>query len=386
MKSNTKIIISSIILILVMILIISIFYRFRSKPYPSESITEQQMLVSQIEEINRKLRETDGDIKEIFISHMDPKPSNIEDKITTLSIGDKAKDYLRELISTEESIEYEDMVRRVMQKDDEILMLRRELSRLSSMLPQPDIVQRGDNHYDLAMRFLTDQKGLPPREAQRLVERVALLEHLIPGFIVYHFYDGFDYGTSVIQGDAEQSPNYVRERFFNKLIKEKNEAIEKHAELYEELQELNVRKTILQDQIAVLHEERSGLLTTLDQIRLLGTEKDIMLSSLYFYAGTVSDLRNNGIISVPLFGRPKLRDINPIMNSFTTFDLDKAERIIIEAKDLNIDRINRIHILPDIYEQGKDYKINLAPDKSVFEIIILDKDRFKLERLIIAIQ
>lgn len=374
------------IALITIIIIILLALSFRGIKHEDEDILEQKLLVSQIENLNKQLSETEEDLKRVITRYAGEDPSVFEKEISMLELSREAQEYLNEMLRKEKGIAYEDILEQVMDKDDQLSRLRQERDRLLSMLPEPDIVEEGDNHYDLAMRYLIERHDLSAAEAQRLVERVALFEHLLPGFIVYHFYDGNDYGTSVLQGTASQSPNFIRERFINQIIKEKTEAIEIQQRLVIELHELDIRKNMLLSQISTLEKERREMLETLDQISLISKEKEIMLSSLYYYAGTVSNLREAGIINVSIFGKPSLRDIDQISEDFRTIDLTMADRIIIEARELGIDKIQRIHILPDLYEQGRDFNLNLAPDGSVFEINILNKNRMKLEKIIIAVQ
>ncbi len=379
MRTEIKIIAISITLIL------TGFIFSCCKKTESEAISEQQKLVQQIESLNQELAETEEDLKRVITRYSKDDPELFKSEVSQLELTPEAQEFLNEKLKKEEGITYEEIIEQVMLKDKELSSLKRERDRLLSMLPQPDVVEEGDNHYDLAMRFLIDKQGLSPEDARKLVERVALFDHLLPGFIVYHFYDGTEYGSSVLQGTASQSPNFIKERFVNKLIKERNEAIDMQKELTAELQELEIRKNMLTSQIASLETERKEILETLDQITLVSQEKDIMLSSLYYYAGPVSKLKEDGIISVSIFGKPSLKNVD-IIEKYQTIDLDMAGKIIIEAGELGMEKVQRINILPDLFEQGKDFSINLAPDGSVFEISILNKKRLKLEKIIIAVQ
>lgn len=374
-------------LIILIAIIAVLLIIFRVKPPESEHphISEQQQLVQQIETLNQKLSQTEDDLRRVITRYSKEDPQLFHDELSHLQLTQEAQDFLSQMLEKEEGISYEEIVQQVIDRDREISALRRERERLLALLPQPDIVEEGDNHYDLAMRFLIERQDLSPSEAQKFLERVALFDHLLPGFVVYHFFDGIDYGTSVLQGTAKQSPNFIKERFMNQLIREKNEAIEMQKQLANELQELEIRKNMLYSQISALETERQNILEALDQISLLSKEQDIMLSSLYYYAGSVSKLKDDGIISVSIFGKPSLKNIE-IIEDFKLIDLDMADRIIINAEEIGIKRIQRIHVLPDLFEQGKDFTINLAPDGSVFEICVLNKKRLKLEKIIIAVQ
>ncbi len=379
MKINAR------ITLILMMLAFLLFTLSCQKKEESEEISEQQRLVQQIESLNQELAGKEEDLRRVVTKYSKDDPETAREEITRLALTPEAEAFLSDKLQKEEGISYEEIIEQVMQKDRELSSLRQERDELLSRLPQPDTVEPGDNHYDLAMRFLIERQGLPPSDAQKLVERVALFDHLLPGFTVYHFYDGTDYGSSVLQGTATQSPNYIKERFVNQLTKERNEAIEMQKQLSMENHELEIRKSMLTSQIESLETEREQILQTLDQITLVSQEKDIMLSSLYYYPGSVSGLKEKGIIGVSIFGKPSLKNID-IIDKYQTLDLDMADRIIIEASELGIKKIQRIHILPDLFEQGKDYNINLAPDGSVFEISLLNKKRFKMEKIIIAVQ
>lgn len=77
------------------------------------------------------------------------------------------------------------------------------------------------------------EKKLEKKRAMELVERTALFDELVPGFKVWNFYTGDEYGTSVTQGTARISPNTLIRSAKKKLVDARDEAISERDQLGE---------------------------------------------------------------------------------------------------------------------------------------------------------
>jgi len=98
-------------------------------------------------------------------------------------------------------------LKEIIQKNDEISSLKEEIFKIQQQLPKPYDVKKGDSHYKVCLKYLTEVEKLPKDKADELIDKVRLIEELLPGFQVWLFYKDNTFGTFVTQGKAKISPN-----------------------------------------------------------------------------------------------------------------------------------------------------------------------------------
>ena len=276
--------------------------------------------------------------------------------------------------------------------DQEIKDLRGEIDLLREQLPKPVVVQSGDNHFDLSMSFLMDQKGLSAEEAQRLTERSNLLEYLLPGFEVWLFYDGGVFGTFVTQGTAEQSPNQIKRYYKTKLINERDKARQEATDLSTEVDGLEARKAELLGQLTELESMRDMLNQQVNQLTNQNTQlteqnsdKERRLNSIFFHIGSYKQLKQDGIVGRVLLGKPQLKNFNAVKFN-NTMDLRDSDAMNITAEQAGLEKINRIYVMPRSFVKDVDYKIDYGPDGSSAVMYIVNPEKFRMSRVLLAVR
>lgn len=100
-----------------------------------------------------------------------------------------------------------------------------KMKEFEQYLGAPVIARKGESHADLARRYLLEQTGLPPREAEEVLRRTALDWEIEPGNQVFNLYHNGILLTSVTQGSARRAPvmvQWARRR----AVQKKREALE----------------------------------------------------------------------------------------------------------------------------------------------------------------
>jgi hypothetical protein len=117
---------------------------------------------------------------------------------------------LEDMLRQEQDVSYQGLLKRIIERDDEIAKLHEEVDKLQRVLPKPYDVKRGDNHYKICFKYLTDVEKVPKDSTDKLIDRVALIDELVPGFQIWLYFKDGVFGTFVTQGKARISPNTFR--------------------------------------------------------------------------------------------------------------------------------------------------------------------------------
>jgi len=91
----------------------------------------------------------------------------------------------------------------------------RALEKLTSAMPPPHCVRRGENHYTLSINYLTNTCGMSRGTADSIVSRTELVGDIIEGFNIWFHYEDERFSTFVTQGSARVSP-----AVFAKIVKQ----------------------------------------------------------------------------------------------------------------------------------------------------------------------
>jgi len=131
---------------------------------------------------------------------------------TSLGLSAAQEEKLVSLIEEEKDVTYKGMLQELLESEKKIFDLKEEISDIQSRLPKPYVVQKGDQHWKVCVNYLKDVEGVSNADAKKLVERVALIDEMIPGFYIWLYYnkDTNTFGTFVTQGEAKVNPNRVR--------------------------------------------------------------------------------------------------------------------------------------------------------------------------------
>lgn len=185
-----------------------------------------------VDEINEKQRdifEKSGEVSTMMREVQKRYPDQKITFDTSLGLSKEQEDQLVSLISQEKDVTFKGLLEKIVSDKKEISNLQEEIKKVQEQLPKPYAVKRGDSHRKVAMSYLTDIEGLDKKTAQELVDQVALVDEMVPGFNIWLYYnkDSKVFGTFVTQGSAKVNPNKIR----YSIRKEKlQEAFEKGVE------------------------------------------------------------------------------------------------------------------------------------------------------------
>ncbi len=356
-------------------------------------VEKMQKMAAKIDQLDGQLKQKEDAYRKILTQYGLKGDKQLTDQQwQMLSLTPEQRKMLQDRLNKEKDSSYKAILQEVLDKDEEIKDLRKQIDTLREQLPKPVIVKQGDNHYDLCMRYLVDQKGLTRKDAQKLIERVNLLDYLIPGFEVWLFYDGGTFGTFVTQGTANQSPNQIKKYYKTKLINERDKARQEASQLKDDVNELEARKTELTKQLAELERAKAelnsqvqNLNTRNEKLSTQNIEKERRLNSVFYHVDNYKALKEKKIVGRFLFGRPQLKNFNAVIFD-KSVDLRQSDSITISAADAGVKQIHAIYIMPRSFVKDKDYKIDLAPDKLTAVIYIINPGKFQMSRVLFAIR
>ncbi len=176
-----------------------------------DNIQDFQTLVQKIDEKNQDINSKQNDITELIRKYNQTVP---EGKRVDIVFGDtaqgmniKQKQLIEDMLKQEKDVTWTGLLKEVIQKNDEIASLKEEVFKSQQRLPKPYDVKRGDTHVKVCYKYLTEVEKLDKNKADELIDKVRLIEELLPGFQVWLYYKDNTFGTFVTQGKAKISPN-----------------------------------------------------------------------------------------------------------------------------------------------------------------------------------
>ncbi len=361
--------------------------------FEKQQVKKMEQMAMKIDKLSDELKQKEDAYKQLLAEYgLKGDKKLTPEQMKMLSLTPEQRAYLKKRLAQEKDSSYSAMIQEILNKDEEIKQLRKEIEDLKEKLPKPYTVQPGDNHYDICMRFLTEQKGLSPEEAQKLVERVNLLDYLLPGFEVYLFYNDGVFGTFVTQGTANMSPNQIKKYYKTKLINERDKARQEAEKLSAEVKDLEARKAELLRQVKELEQVKANMEAQIQELttqnKTLSQEnlkKEKMLNAVYYHVDNYKALKKKGIVGRFLFGRPKLKKFNAVKFEKIA-DLREVDSITVSAEDAGLSKISAIYVMPSQFVKDKDYQIKVSPDKKSATIFLINPDKFRMSKVLIALR
>jgi outer membrane murein-binding lipoprotein Lpp len=276
-------------------------------------------------------------------------------------------------------------------KDSEINRLNEENARIQRGLPSSYVVQPGDNHWQIGYDYLTTKRGASPEEAKRMLANAYLLDPLLVGFKVWNFMDEGQYGSFVLQGSAKACPGSLIRVDTKKMAEEKLKLENEIAKLKEEIEKQSME---CKAKIEELEKEREELKSQIDSLNqqvanLQGqnTDLDSRLNSVYYLADTKKNLKANGKIKGTFLGLSGMR-IKDV--SFADFqgrvDLRETDAIELSAEDFNLSAIKKVGLLPKHMKEDIDYRVEIAGDGQSASVVLRNKDKFHLARIVLYVK
>ena len=243
--------------------------------FEKQQVKKMEQMAMKIDKLNDQLKQKEDAYRQLLSEYgLKGDKKLTPEQMRMLALTPEQRSYLKKRLAQEKDSSYSAIIQEILKKDDEIKQLRKEIQDLKDKLPKPYTVKAGDNHFDICMRYLTEQKGLSPEEAQKLIERVNLLDYLLPGFQVYLFYNDGVFGTFVTQGTANMSPNQIKRYYKTKLINERDKARQAAEKLSADVKDLEARKAELLNQLKELEQLKADMQQQISNL----TEKNQNLS------------------------------------------------------------------------------------------------------------
>jgi hypothetical protein len=368
-------------LLVLVLLVMGYFLFFKGE---SDSGPEGYAQIRQMKEMTQKVQEMESGVKEkedeIFSLMDEYKEKTGEDSlgVNALNLNENEKQILQQRIKDEKDVSLKSLLKEILEKNNEIRELKGKIAEIEALLPKPHIVQKGENHYQVAMDFLLNEKKVEKKRAMELVERTALFDELVPGFKVWNFYTGDAYGSSVTQGTANISPNTLIRRAKKRLVDARDEAISQRDQLAEDISSLEGKRKELINHLDSLSREKDSLINKVSEL-------NVSVNSLFYLLDSQGNLKENGILKGGFLRSTKLRDVSPELFNLS-LDLRTQNQVIIMSNELGLRKIKTVILYPKFYKKGTDYDLEIAHDKKSAALTFLDTNKFKNERVVIAVK
>lgn len=378
-KKSKKGLFIFIILLIIALAVAAYFVFFKPKsPAAGTSAEIQQMteLTQEVQGMENEIKQKENQIFKNMNEYKD-KTGGQSLGVNTLNLNDEEKKLLEQRIADEKDNSVKSLLQDILEKNKEIQDLKEQITEIEKKLPVPHVVKKGESHFKIAMDFLVNEKGVEKKRAQELIEKTALLDTLVPGFKIYNFYTGEEYGTAVTQGTAPVSPNTIIRQAKKQLVDARDEAISQRDQLATEIQELEAKRDEILSQLETLTQEKESLMGKVSELNL-------EVNSFYYLIDTEKNLKNSEILKGGFLRSTKLKDISPELFK-KSMDLRANTQITISGAELGIEKIKSIAIFPKLFIENTDYSIEIAPDKLTATFTILSVPKFKNQRLVISI-
>jgi hypothetical protein len=385
-RKKTKLLHSYIIFLSIIVLAI-VFFLFPIDPgakgSSSPKTTRMKKMAVKIGKLEVEVRKKQNELINLLKTYSQ-KTNTPPPVLNKLGLSDEEKKILENKIINQKDVSIESLLKDILNKNNEISRLKIEMEKREALLPKAHIVTGEETHYQIALDFLMNEKKVERERALKLVEETILFAPLIPGFRVWNFYSGDEFGTFVTQGTAYVSPIEFRkspETYLNDL----------EEKLTTKINNLRSVKDQLEFQINNLRYEKKEMIKKLSYLGIRNIELQKDLNSLFYTVDSEENLIKRGIIikskilGIVRLGPPKLKEILP---RYFDQQIDLREKNIIEinVRQLKLKKIKKITLHPRFYKRGSDYEVKIEEDKLEAAITILAVDKFRGERIVISIE
>lgn len=372
---------------LVVIIAVLALFLFRGKGSGDQALSPQmkqmQETVSQIQGLENDIQEKQNEVFTLMADYKNKTGKDIAE-FNIMNLSPEQKQLLEEKIRGENDTSIKSLLQDILDKNNEIKDLNGKVQELEGLLPKPVVVEKNQNHYQLAMDYLVNEKGIDKKKAMELIERSALFDPLMPGFKVWNFYANGEYGTFITQGTAPVSPNQMQRKVKKALVDARDKAIAERDQLQSDIELLENRRGELISQLDMLNQEKERLITNLGELNAQNEVLQKNLNSVYYIVDTNRSLLERGIIKSGFLRSTKLQSVMP--EEYTqSLDLRKGMEITVSATDLGIEKVRNIRFFPNFYQVETDYSVEIAEDKLTAKIKFLNDKKFRSERVVISV-
>jgi len=371
---------------LALIIVVLAYFALKGPAGPKISPKMKQMeeTVQQIQQLEASIQEKQNEVFSILGEYKKKTGEDLPE-VNIMNLSPEQKKVLEEKIKNEKDVSIKSLLQDILDKNSDIQNLNARVQELETLLPKPHLVEKGENHYQIAMNFLLNEKGVDKARAMELVERTALFEPIVPGFKIWNFYAEDEYGTFITQGTAPISPNQIQRKVKKALVDAKDRAIAEKDKLQSDITEMEARRTELISQLDLLNQEKQGMLVKMSDLNEQNLEMQTALNSVYFALGPRKSLTEKGIIKGGFLRATKLQKVDAALFD-RSLDLRGDPRIIVNASELLLTQIKDATIYPSYFKAGVDYKVEFDETRQNATITFLDPRKFMSEKIAIVIE
>jgi len=371
-------------LLFILIVIGFIFLFENNSGFSDSKITQMSSLVQKVRKLEDSIQTNQNDILTLVKEYKEKTGKNLP-TLDIINLSEEEKLLLEEKINSESNISIKNLLAEILSKKSEILELNMHIRNIEKFLPKPHIVSDGENHYQIAMDYLLNVKGVEKSEALVLVEKTFMFEPIIPGFKIWNFFSGGEFGSFVSQGTASVSPNEINRKAKRKLIDARDEAIIERDVMANDVRLLRNKRDDILRQISALNNEKVHLLNKIEELNIENSSIVKTVNSLHYIIDTKSNLIKGGVLKGGFLRSLKMQAISRELFS-RSVDLRSDSKIILESKDFNLKKIRKITIFPKFYKKNIDYEISFEKNKKYAEFTILNSNKLKNERIVISVE
>ncbi len=353
-------------------------------PQASPKMKQMEETVQQIQQLESSIQEKQNEVFSV-LSEYKKKTGEDLPEVNIMNLSGEQKKVLEDKIKNEKDISIKSLLQDILDKNSDIQNLNARVQELETLLPKPHMVEKGENHYQIAMNFLLNEKGVDKARAMELVERTALFEPIVPGFKIWNFYAEDEYGTFITQGTAPISPNQIQRKVKKELVDAKDKAISEKDKLQSDINEMESRRVELISQLDLLNQEKQNMLTRMSDLNDQNQEMQTELNSVYYALDLPKILTEKGIIKGGFLRSTKLQKVDHILFD-KSLDLRGDPRITVNAATLQLARIKGITIYPAYFKAGIDFKVEIDETSQNATITFLDVKKLMSEKLAIAVE
>jgi hypothetical protein len=334
-----------------------------SRPGPGTANNTGELL-TQLQEDRTEIDKTsDVMMKRIEMFNASRKPGEPTlqfSEIFTQDLNAEQRDVLDRMVEQERDISYKSLLQKIIADRDTIRGLQEKVMHLEQSLPDKFVVaKRGDRHQDLAMAYLTGEANLPPDKAKTVLSQADQSDELLVGNKVWFHYDPQQdaFRTYVTRGEAGQTPVMLRRAQHRALVKERDT--------------IKTERDSAREEAVSLEQARYSL-----ENELITRE-----NSVYYHAASNDQLKQQGVLSPVL---KRLQDVKTV-NYDEQLDLRHGTTINLVPQNYGLQEIRAVRLLPPIYQEGRDFLVETAVDRSSARVLILDPEVFRGKEVLLAI-
>jgi len=371
---------------LALVILVLAYFVFKGPAGPqlSPKMKQMQETVQQIQLLESSIQEKQNEVFDILNDYKTKTGEDLPEG-NIMNLSPEQKKVLEEKIKNEKDVSIKSFLQDILDKNNDIQNLNARVQELEALLPKPHMVEKGENHYQIAMNFLLNEKGVDKARAMELVERTLLFEPIVPGFKIWNFYAEDEYGTFITQGSAPISPNQIQRKVKKELVDAKDKAIAEKDQLQSDITEMELRRSELISQLDLLNQEKQNMLGKMSNLNDQNQEMQAALNSVYFAMDRRKNLTKNGIIKGGFLRSTKLQKVDIAMFD-RSLDLRGDYKITAAAADFQLSKIKDVTIYPSYFKQDRDYKVEFNEAHQNVIITILDIKKFMSEKIAIAIE